>query len=117
MPEIAVLGKRKQYDKGTSFLSIAEECQPQVINPIALLTFNGKMMELSKKVEKDGVIRFITTAEEAGRNTYRRTAEMILIKAVKNITGDAERTYAAYAQVWGASPPSSRTAASGVRGT
>ncbi len=90
MPEIAVLGKRKQYERGTSFLSIAEECQPQVKYPIALLTFNGKMMELSKKVEKDGVIRFITTAEEAGRNTYRRTVEMILIKAVKNITGDAE---------------------------
>ncbi len=90
MPEIAVLGKRKQYDRGTSFLSIAQECQSQVKDPIALLTFNGKMMELSKKVEKDGAIHFITTAEEAGRNTYRRTAEMILIKAVKNITGDEE---------------------------
>ncbi len=89
MPEIMVMGKLKSYEKGTTFYSIAKEHAAAFDAPICLVYFNGKMTELFKKVEKDGVINFITCRDSAGHKTYVRTAEMMLIKAVRNLTGGA----------------------------
>ena len=43
------------------------------------------MKELNKRLEKDGVISFITTKDNAGYNSYVRTAQMMLVKAVRDI--------------------------------
>ncbi|MGX8684676.1 MAG: nucleoside kinase, partial [Lachnospiraceae bacterium] len=85
MPTVMIKGAIHQYDKGTTFESIVKEYQEQYNNSIALIYFNGKMKELNKRLEKDGVISFITTGDNAGHNSYVRTAQMMLVKAVRDI--------------------------------
>ena len=85
MPTVMIKGAIQQYDRGTTFESIVKKYQPQYNNSIALIFFNGKMKELNKRLEKDGVISFITTKDSSGYNSYVRTAEMMIVKAVRDI--------------------------------
>ena len=88
MPTVMIKGAIQQYDRGTTFENIVKKYQPQYNNSIALVFFNGKMKELNKRLEKDGVISFITTKDSAGYNSYVRTAEMMIVKAVRDIMKD-----------------------------
>lgn len=88
MPTVMINGAIRQYDKGTTFESIVREYQPKYNYSIALVYFNGKMKELSKRLEKDGALSFITTSDSAGHNAYVRTAQMMLLKAVSEILGE-----------------------------
>ena len=91
MPTVMINGAIRQYDKGTTYESIVKEYQPKYNYTIALIYFNGKMCELSKRIERDGALSFITTSDPAGHNAYVRTAQMMLVKAVADILGDKSR--------------------------
>ena len=86
MPTVFIGGKQRQFEKGTTFEAAVSDLQEKYNGTIALVYFNGKMRELSKKIEKDGVISLITTKDAAGNATYTRTATMMLCKAVRDIT-------------------------------
>lgn len=88
MPTVMINGAIRQYDKGTTFESIVREYQPKYNYSIALVYFNGKMRELSKRLERDGALSFITTTDYAGFNAYVRTAQMMMVKAVSEILGE-----------------------------
>lgn len=88
MPTVMVGGEIRQYDKGTTYETIVREFQDKYDGSIALVYFNGKMRELNKRLEKDGVLSFITTKDNAGHNAYVRTAHMMLVRAVKNVLGE-----------------------------
>ena len=92
MPTVMIKGAIHQYDKGVTFESIVKEYQEQYNNSIALIFFNGKMKELNKRLERDGVISFITTKDSAGHNAYVRTAQMLLVKAVRDILKEQGNT-------------------------
>ena len=55
---LEIQGEKKEYPHGTSFLRIAEDYQEQFENEIVLVMYNNRLRELSKKVQKDGVISF-----------------------------------------------------------
>ena len=88
MPTVMINGAIRQYDKGTTFESIVREYQPKYNYSIALVYHNGKMKELSKRLEKDGALSFITTADSPGHSAYVRTAQMMLVKAASEILAD-----------------------------
>ena len=88
MPTVAIKGKYLQFDKGTTFENIVRDYQEQYNNSIALVFFNGKMKELTKRLERDGAVSFVTTRDSAGHNSYVRTAQMMLVKAVRDIVKD-----------------------------
>ena len=54
MPTVMINGAIRQYDKGTTFEAVVREYQPKYNYSIALVYFNGKMRELSKRLERDG---------------------------------------------------------------
>lgn len=85
MPAVMINGEIRKYDKGTTYETIVSEFQEKYHHRIALVMFNGKMRELSKKLERDGAVNFILTTDNAGHNTYVRTAQMMLIKAVRDM--------------------------------
>ena len=87
MPVLVINGERKTYDRGTSFEKIANEYQKDAGSRIGLVMFNGKIRELMKKVETDGVLSFITMKDNIGHQTYARTAIMMMIKAVHDVAG------------------------------
>ena len=87
MPQVTINGVSKEYEKGTTFEQIAKEYQPEFKYRIAAVIYNGKIRELFKTVKKDGNLSFITFADDIGHKTMRRTAIMMLIKAVKDVAG------------------------------
>ncbi|SCY54337.1 nucleoside kinase [Butyrivibrio sp. INlla14] len=88
MAKITINGITKEYDKGVTFEDIAREHQGEYEYRIAAVLFNGKIRELMKTVKKDGELSFITFADTIGYKTMRRTAVMMLIKAVRDVGGD-----------------------------
>lgn len=52
---------------------------------IALVNYNGKICELSKKVENDGKINLIDISNQIGMKAYIRSLQFVLIKAVYDI--------------------------------
>lgn len=91
MSVITILGEKKEYADGTTFEEIAKEYQSQFHNTIALVTENGKIRELHKKVSKDAELDFITLSSAIGHKTYERSAIMLLVKAVHDVMGDRVR--------------------------
>ena len=87
MAVITIGGVAKEYAIGTTFEQIAQEYQEQYNNTIALITENGKIRELHKKVSKDADIKFITLSDAIGHKTYERSAIMLFVKAVHDIIG------------------------------
>jgi uridine kinase len=87
MVKITINGAEKEFEKGTSFEDIAKEYQQFYDERIAAVIFNGKIRELMKSAKKDGVLSFVTIKDNIGFKTMRRTATMILIKAVMDVTG------------------------------
>ena len=87
MAVITICGENKEYAVGTTFEQIAQEYQGQFNNTIALVTENGKIRELHKKVSKDAEVKFITLSDTIGHKTYERSAIMLFVKAVHDIMG------------------------------
>ncbi len=87
MPTLIINGESKEYEKGMTFEEIANEYQPKYENQIVAVYYGNRIRELMKKVDRDETLSFITTADEIGNNTYTRTAIMMLIKAVRDVSG------------------------------
>ena len=87
MVTVRIGGKEKQYEEGVTYEEIVKEYQPQYDNTIALVSVNGKIRELFKKVRKDCEISFFTLGDPVGHKTYVRSAVMLLIKALWDVVG------------------------------
>jgi len=87
MVTIKINGKERLYDDGIKYEIIAEEYQNEYVSQIALVTVNGKIRELFKKVTKDCQVEFFTLRDDVGHKTYVRTATMLLLKAVYDVFG------------------------------
>lgn len=84
---VTILGKTKEYPYGTSYGEIVEEYKESTRYPIVLVMKDGKLCELHKKLKRDGVLEFITTGDEIGHKTYKRSASLLLLKAVYHVAG------------------------------
>lgn len=85
--EINVLGKKREYAKGTTLYMISKDAEKDLDAPVMLAMVNGKLKEL-RKCPKDGdVVEFITSASEIGNKTYRRGMVLVFLKAVYTVLG------------------------------
>ncbi len=75
-------GKQIKVNEGTSLKFLAMSEQAQYENDIVLAKVNGKLKELRKQVSGDCEVTFITTNETVGMQTYRRSALMVMMKAI-----------------------------------
>ena len=87
MVTIRIDGKENYYEDGIKYEVIAEQYQNDYTSQIALVTVNGKIRELMKRVDRDCDLTFITCGDAIGHKTYVRTAIMLLMKAVKDVAG------------------------------
>lgn len=87
MISVTILGKTREYPYGTSYGEIVEEYKDSTRYPIVLVIKDGKLCELHKKLKKDGVLEFITTGDEIGHQTYKRSASLLLLKAIYHVAG------------------------------
>lgn len=87
MCRVTADGITKEYPRGTTYLEIVKEHQSRYQHDIVLVFSDGKLQELFKKVKKDCVLRFVTTADDVGHKTYKRSMSLLLVKAVYDTAG------------------------------
>ncbi len=90
MDNVTVTIKDKQYSypKGTTLYDIAADFQKDYEYPIVLAIRDHKLKELFHTVKEDCVIQdFETLSGHSGHKAYKRSACMILIKALYNEIG------------------------------
>ncbi len=51
------------------------------------MTVNGKLRELHKRLKADCTVSFVTTRDNIGHKTYKRSACLILLKAIYDVAG------------------------------
>lgn len=88
MFNITINGEQKQYPQGTTYETIVEPYKEQYDGMIALVSANGKIRELFKKVTKDCTVDFFTLKDDVGHKTYVRTATMLFLKGVFDLFGE-----------------------------
>ena len=86
MYTVTINGEQKTYPQGTTYENIVNEYQEQYDNLIGVVTVDGKIRELFKKLTKDCAIEFFTLKDEIGYKTYVRTATMLFLKGVFDVT-------------------------------
>ena len=87
MVNVIINGERKEYEAGTTLLTIANEYQEQYPYDIVLAFVNGKLRELHKQVMEDCQVSFVTTKEKPGMQTYQRSAMLMMLKAFYEVVG------------------------------
>ena len=76
-------------EKGDTLHKVIEENQLESNLPAVLANLNGKVVELSTKVQAEGKFSIIDTSKSVGVNAYTRSLQFVLIKAVKEVFSDA----------------------------
>ena len=87
MIKVTINGETREYPKMTPYSEIVKDYEGETEYPVILVTENGKLRELHKKLRHDCTLGFITTKDSAGRKTYRRSAIFILLKAIFDVAG------------------------------
>lgn len=78
----------RHYEEGTTYREIAQEFQHLYAHPIVLVYINqNRLQELNKKLKRDCELKFLTTADYIGNQTYRRSICLLLVKAVHDVGG------------------------------
>ena len=87
MREIIVEGKKTTVREGTTYLELAREYQSGYPHDIVLVRENGKMRELFREVKGESVVTFLTTGQVDGHKTYKRSATLLMLKAIYDVAG------------------------------
>lgn len=85
--QVTIDGEVRTYPDGICYIDIVKEYQKKTDDRIMLVLVNGKLRELHKHLHKDCELEFVTAADEVGHKTYKRSACMILLKAVYDVAG------------------------------
>lgn len=80
----------KDYEKLT-LKQLADEYQKEYTAEIVLGYIDGRLAELGKEIPDGSLIQFVTTGDDIGQQTYRRSAILLMLKAMDEITRNKER--------------------------
>lgn len=83
--KVTIKGQVYEYEKGTSFLEIAKDFQKDYKEDIALVMLGHQLQELNKRVTHDCNLAFVTTADDAGHKAYKRSATLLMLKAIYDV--------------------------------
>ncbi len=90
MEKVRIRYKEKEYEypKGTTLYDIAKDFQKDYEYPIVLAVRDYKLKELFHTVKEDTEIQgFETLSDHSGHKAYKRSACMILLKAMYDVVG------------------------------
>lgn len=79
---ITIDGVKKEYAEHVTYGELAKEYQKNFANDIVLVSVDGKLQELHKTVKPDSEVTFVTTADNAGSLSYKRSVTQLMLKAV-----------------------------------
>lgn len=86
--QLTIGEKTEGYPAGTTYCAVAKEHQAEYEDDIVLVLAGNKLRELTRRVEDDTTLSFVTTKDAAGKKAYRRSVTLLMQKAVHNLYGD-----------------------------
>ncbi len=89
--QVMVGDQVREYEEGTTFLSIAKDFREHYDCAIVLVIVDQKLQELHKRLRNDCMLKFLTLRDNIGHKAYRRSACFLLIKAFYDVLGHDER--------------------------
>ncbi len=86
MIRVTACGQTREYPRGTTYGEVARDFSETIPYQI-LLAREGckKLHELGRTVEDDCRIEFLTMADKEGRDTYKRSLCLLMLKAFHNV--------------------------------
>ena len=87
MMNVTVNGRVHQYPYGTPYRTIAADFQAEYPHQILLVNRDGKLRELCKTLKRDCTLSMVTGADKPGRQTYERSAILLMLKAFYDVAG------------------------------
>ena len=93
MAKLIINGKEETYEDGIKLLDIARFHKDAYRDDIVLAKYNGGLTELSKAVNEDAEVEFLTTADKDGRRAYRRSVVFLLQRALMSAYPHPEHAY------------------------
>ena len=85
--KVNVFGVTVEYEQGSTYAEIAEDYREKVDGDIILVTVNGKLCELHKKIQDGCKVEFVTTKDSVGNDTYVRGAIFMMLRAFYGVLG------------------------------
>lgn len=80
----------REYESGVSVLEIAESISSGLARVALAGLVDGKVTDLSFKIEKDSSVNLLTFDDEGGKYAYRHTTSHVLAQAVKRLYPDVK---------------------------
>ena len=85
--KLTINGETREFPMGITYKEVVKEYEKTSQAPVILVIAGGKICELHKKAERDGEVRLVTTKDGIGNKTYKRTACLVLLKAIYDLAG------------------------------
>lgn len=92
--QVTIDGQRHAFPQGISYGEIAKVFQDRAEAPILLVLADGRLRELHKHANRDCELSFVTVKDQIGYNAYKRSAVLVLLKAIYNVYA-SKHTYRA----------------------
>lgn len=80
----------KEYPEGTSYEQVIRECMPEQAEQIVLGKVDGRLVELTKNIEKDCNLEPVTLSDDAGHKAYKRSVTFLMLKAIYDLYSKEE---------------------------
>lgn len=87
MKNVIIGGETRLYLRGTRYEEIVKDFTPEGEEPAILVKVNGKVSELHKLLKEDCTLEMISVSDPEGFAAFRRTAVLILTKAIYDVAG------------------------------
>ncbi len=85
-------GKKKEFDKGTTGLKVAQSIGSRLAQDALAVQLNGKTLELDMPLEENGDFRVLTWNDIDGKKAFWHTTAHVLNEAVQELFPDAQPT-------------------------
>jgi threonyl-tRNA synthetase len=95
MPKIKITlpdGSSKSYDKGVTGVEIAKSIGPRLAQDALALEVDGKLVDLSAKINNNAKIKIITFKDKEGIGIFRHSTAHVLAQAVTELFPKAKPT-------------------------
>lgn len=83
-------GSAREYESGVLAIDVAKSISEGLARVILAAEFNGKVVDLSAKLEEDGNIKFLKFDDEGGKSAMWHTSSHILAQAIKRLWPEAK---------------------------
>lgn len=78
-------GSKKEYSRGMTISQILRDFNPALATNALVASLNGRMVDLSEKVQKDSEIKVITFDSDEGKRVFWHSTSHVMAQAVQDL--------------------------------